>query len=219
MSPVSGSSLVRHASTASEIGDPGLFSSSADHSLLSSFARLANGRGGPTALFLWAAAEAVALPVIPDVLLGLLLLAAPRRFLILFAALCLGSLTGSLLLYGLTVADPEAVRHLLLGLPGINEPMLTAASRTVASGDPSCLLLFGPGTPLKVFTFVWANDLVSPIGFLPAVILNRISRIAPLALAQAGIGALAPDFLRRHERLVVGLYVAAYALVYALYLR
>jgi membrane protein YqaA with SNARE-associated domain len=189
------------------------------HSLFANLARFANGRGGPLALFLWAAAEAVVLPVIPDVLLGLLVLAAPRRFLILFAALCLGSLTGSLLLYGLTVTDPEALRHLLLGLPGINEPMLTAASQTVASGNPSRLLLFGPGTPLKVFTFAWANGAVSPIGFLPAVILNRMSRIAPLALAQAGMGALAPGFLRRHERLVLGLYVAAYAVVYTLYLR
>jgi len=34
MSPVSGSSFVPHASTASEIGDPGLSSSSANHSLL-----------------------------------------------------------------------------------------------------------------------------------------------------------------------------------------
>jgi membrane protein YqaA with SNARE-associated domain len=194
-------------------------SPSANLSLLSNLARFANGRAGPLAIFLWALAEAVALPVIPDVLLGLLLLAAPRRFLILFAALCLGSLAGSLLLYGLTMADPEAVRHLLLGLPGINEPMVTAASRTVASGNPSCLLLFGPGTPLKVFTFAWANGAVSPNGFLPAVILNRISRIAPLALAQAGLGTLAPDFLRRHERMVLGLYVAAYVATYALYLR
>jgi membrane protein YqaA with SNARE-associated domain len=200
------------------MGDPGLSSSSTGHSLLDDLARFANGRGGPLAVFLWALAEAVALPVIPDVLLGLLLLAAPRRFVILFASLCLGSLAGSLLLYGLTVADPEAVRHLLLGLPGINEPMVRAASGTVASGGPTSLLLFGPGTPLKVFTFAWANGAVSPVGFLPAVIVNRISRIAPLALAQAGLGTLAPAFLRRHERMLLGLYVAAYIATYALYL-
>jgi membrane protein YqaA with SNARE-associated domain len=196
-----------------------LTASSADHSILAGLARFANGRGGPLALFLWAAAEAVALPVIPDVLLGLLVLAAPRRLPILFAALCLGSLAGSLLLYGLTVADPEAVRHLLLGLPAIDEPMLAAASATVASGNPMCLLLFGAGTPLKVYTFAWANAAVSPTGFLPAVVLNRISRIGPLAVAQAGLGALAPDFLRRHERLVIAVYVAAYLALYALYLR
>ena len=187
-------------------------------SLLDDLARFANGRGGPLAVFLWAFAEAVALPLIPDVLLGLLLLAAPRRFVILFVSLCLGSLAGSLVLYGLTVADPEGVRHLLLVMPGINEPMVTAASATVASGNPTCLLLFGPGTPLKVFTFAWANSAASPVGFLPAVILNRVSRIAPLALAQAGLGLLAPDFLRRHERIVLGLYGAAYLVTYGLYL-
>jgi membrane protein YqaA with SNARE-associated domain len=200
------------------MGDPGLLSSPTDRSLLDRLARFANGRGGPLAVFLWALAEAVALPVIPDVLLGLLLLAAPRRIVILFASLCLGSLVGSLLLYALTVADPEAARHLLLGLPGVTEPMVTAASGTVASGNPTCLLLFGPGTPLKVFTFAWANSVVSPVGFVPAVILNRISRIVPLALAEAGLGALAPAFLRRHERMVLGLYVAAYVATYALYL-
>lgn len=187
-------------------------------SLLDDLSRFANGRGGPLAVFLWALAEAVALPVIPDVLLGLLLLAAPRRFVVLFASLCLGSIAGSLLLYALTMADPEAVRQGLLALPGINQPMVTAASGTVASSSPTCLLLFGPGTPLKVFTFAWANGAISPIGFLPAVILNRVSRIAPLAVAQVALGLVAPDFLRRHERIVLGLYGAAYLATYAVYL-
>lgn len=199
-------------------GRSGLSTSATGRSLLDDLARFANGRGGPLAVFLWALAEAIALPVIPDVLLGLLLLAAPRRFVILFASLCLGSLAGSLVLYALTMADPEAVRQGLLALPGIDQPMVTAASGTVASGSPTCLLLFGPGTPLKVFTFAWANGAISPIGFLPAVILNRVSRIAPLALAQAGLGLLAPDFLRRHERIVLVLYSAAYLVTYSLYL-
>jgi membrane protein YqaA with SNARE-associated domain len=187
-------------------------------SLLDDLARFANGPGGPLAVFVWAFAEAVALPVIPDVLLGLLLLAAPRRFVVLFGSLCLGSLAGSLLLYALTVAGPDTVRQGLLALPGINRPMVTAAAATVASGSPTCLLLFGPGTPLKVFTFAWASGAISPVGFLPAVILNRVSRIAPLALAQAGLGLVAPDFLRRHVRVVLGLYGAAYLATYALYL-
>jgi membrane protein YqaA with SNARE-associated domain len=199
-------------------GNPGLSSPSTSRALLDDLARFADSRGGPLAIFLWAFAEAVALPVIPDVLLGLLLLAAPRRFLILFVSLCLGSLAGSLLLYALTTADPETVRQGLLALPGINQPMVTAASGTVASGSPICLLLFGPGTPLKVFTFAWASGAISPIGLLPAVILNRVSRIAPLALAQVGLGLVAPDFLRRHERIVLGLYGAAYLATYALYL-
>jgi 1-acyl-sn-glycerol-3-phosphate acyltransferase len=188
------------------------------HSVFDDLARFANGRGGSLAVFLWAFAEAVAFPVIPDVLLGLLLLAAPRRFAILFVSLCLGSLTGSLLLYALTAADPEGVRQGLLALPGINQPMVAAASRTVASGSPTCLLLFGPGTPLKVFTFAWANGGISAVGFLPAVVLNRVSRIAPLALVEVCLGLLAPGFLRRRERLVVSLYAVAYLATYALYL-
>ena len=87
-------------------GRSGLSTSATGRSLLDDLARFANGRGGPLAVFLWALAEAIALPVIPDVLLGLLLLAAPRRFVILFASLCLGSLAGSLVLYALTMADP-----------------------------------------------------------------------------------------------------------------
>jgi membrane protein YqaA with SNARE-associated domain len=180
--------------------------------------RFANGRGGPLAVFLWAFAEAIALPVIPDVLLGLLLLAAPRRFALLFGSLCLGSLAGSLLLYALTVADPAAVRQGLLVLPGINQPMVTAASATVESGSPTCLMLFGPGTPLKVFAFAWANAAISPIGFVPAVILNRMSRIGPLALGQVALGLVAPDFLRRRQRIVLSLYGVAYLATCVLYL-
>lgn len=187
-------------------------------SVVDNLARFANGRAGPLSVFLWAFAEAVALPVIPDVLLGLLLLAAPRRFAILFASLCLGSLAGSLLLYAVTAADAEAVRQGLLALPGINQPMVAAASGTVASGSPICLLLFGPGTPLKVFTFAWANGGISAVGFLPAVVLNRVSRIAPLAIAEVCLGLLAPGFLRRRARIVLGLYAVAYLATYALYL-
>ena len=186
--------------------------------VFSALTRWAEGNAGPTALFCWAAAEAVLLPVIPDVLLGLLVLAVPRRLPALFTALCLGSLAGSLALFGITVVDPESVRGLLLALPGVDARTLADATTTVAGGSPTCLLLFGAGIPLKVYTFAWANGLVSPLGFLPAVILNRFSRILPLALAEAVIGVAAAGFLRRHERTVLAIYVAAWVAVYALYL-
>jgi hypothetical protein len=96
--------------------------------------------------------------------------------------------------------------------------MVAAASRTVESGSPTCLLLFGPGTPLKVFTFAWASGGISALGFLPAVVLNRVSRIAPLAFAEACLGLLAPGFLRRREPILLGLYAVVYIATYVVYL-
>ena len=44
----------------------------------------------PATMAIWAAAEAIVLPIVPDVGLCLLFLAAPRRTLLLFAAVVIG---------------------------------------------------------------------------------------------------------------------------------
>jgi 1-acyl-sn-glycerol-3-phosphate acyltransferase len=181
--------------------------------------RLAEGRTGATVLVVWGFAEAICFPVVPDVLLGVLALVAPRRALPLFACVIVGALAGTAALFALSLAVPDAVRGMLVALPGIRTPMLTDASALVASGDPLSLALFGPGTPLKVYTFAWAVGPATPAALALAAVINRVTRIGPFVVALAIVGRLAPTFIRRHDRLVLAVYALFFVVTYALYWR
>jgi hypothetical protein len=180
---------------------------------------LAEGRGGVAALAVWGFWEAVCFPVVPDVLLGVLALVAPRRTLALFAAAVVGALAGTAVLYSLALAMPDAVWSMLLSLPGIGPSMVADGSATVASGDPLSLALFGPGTPLKVYTFAWAVGPATPAALALGAVVNRLTRIGPAVLLLAIIGRLAPTLIRRHDRLVLAAYALFFAVSYALYWR
>ena len=196
----------------------------ADRSVVArrSFARLervATGRLGIALVAAWAFAEAIAFPIIPDVAIGLLVLVAPRRILVLFAALVAGALAGTAVLYAWSLLAPQAVHSMLLALPGIHETTLVAARETVAGGNPASIALVGPGTPLKVYTFEWATGPATPLALAAGVVLNRIARIGPGLLLLAVLGWFAPASLRRHDRLVLVAYAAFYVVTYALYWR
>lgn len=180
--------------------------------------RLAAGRGGPALVGLWAFAEAIVLPVVPDVALGLLVLVAPRRALVLFGWLIAASLAGTAVLFLAATFAPDAVTAVILALPGIPASMLQDARAAVAAGDPTALALFGPGTPLKVYTLAWALGPGTILPLAAGAIINRVTRIGPGLVALAVLGRVAPDLLRRHERLVFVAYAAFWVALYVAYL-
>jgi hypothetical protein len=165
----------------------------------------------------WGMAEAIALPVVPDVALYLLVLAAPRQAGRLFAATIAGALVGSAILAGLTMLDPGAARSLMLAIPGISPTMLEAADRTLAGGDLLGFVGIGPGTPVKVYTVAWVLAGGAPLLLPVGVIVNRLTRMGPGVLVTALIGAFAPAFLRRHERVALAIYIVLWILTYVLY--
>ncbi len=181
--------------------------------------RISTGRSGLALVGAWAFAEAIAWPIIPDVAIGLLAIVVPRRTLPLFAVLIAGALAGTAVLYALTLAAPDAIEAMLLALPGIHETTMATARETVAAGNPTSIALVGPGTPLKVYTFAWAIGPATPVALAVGAVLNRITRIGPGLLALAALGWFAPEFLRRHDRLVLATYATAYVVGYALYWR
>jgi len=185
---------------------------------LDRIAAAAADRRGVILVGAWAFAEAIALPVVPDIALGLLALAAPWHALRLFLVLVLAALVGSAVLFTLAVAAPDAAFALLTSLPGIDASAVDAARLAVSGGDPTSMAGFGPGMPLKVYTLAWVAGPGSPAGLALGVVLNRITRVGPVVLALAVLGRVAPGFLRRHERLVLGVYAAAWIAVYVLYL-
>jgi len=178
---------------------------------------IASSRAGLVLVGVWAFAEAIVFPIIPDVAIGLLALVVPRRALALFAALVAGALAGTAVLYLLSLAAPGAVESMLLALPGIDHTMIAAARDTVAAGNPASIALVGPGTPLKVYTLAWATGPATPLALAVGAVLNRITRIGPVLLLLAALGWVAPGFLRRHDRLVLATYAIAYLVLYAIY--
>ena len=179
--------------------------------------RLAGSRAAVLLVALWSFAEATVLPVVPDIALDLLAIAAPRRTPLLFAVSIVASLVGTAVLFTFAVSQLPAAQALVLAVPAIDQRMLDAARATVATGDPASLALFGPGTPMKVYTVAWASGSGTPLGLLLGAVLNRLTRIGPALLAATVLGALAPAWLRRHGRFVVAVYVAAWLVVYAGY--
>jgi membrane protein YqaA with SNARE-associated domain len=184
---------------------------------MEALARFAASRGAVVLVAAWSFAEAIVLPVVPDVALVLLALAAPRRAAALFAVALLASLVGSLVLFGFATADADGARALVLAVPAVQPAMLDAAVTTVAGGDPWSLAQIGPGTPLKVFTVAWATSPAVLASFVPGVVLNRLTRIGPALVVAVVLGALAPGWIRRHERAVLVAYAAVWALLYAFY--
>lgn len=178
---------------------------------------IASGRAGLVLVGVWAFAEAIVFPIIPDVAIGLLALVVSRRALALFAALVAGVLVGTAVLYLLSLAAPGAVESMLLALPGIDHTMIAEARDTVAAGNPASIALIGAGTPLKVYTFAWATGPATPLALAVGAVLNRITRIGPVLLLLAALGWVAPGFLRRHDRLVLATYAIAYLVLYAIY--
>jgi membrane protein YqaA with SNARE-associated domain len=181
-------------------------------------ARFADDRRAPWLLATWAAAEAIFLPIVPDVGLALLVLARPGRAIPLYAAVVIGAVAGSLVMHALAAADPAAIERLLLAVPGIDASMLAEVDRRIGTEGIAAFGQVGPGTPLKAWTAGWAEADGSVAGTIAGAALNRFTRIGPVVVAAWVVGRLGSGWLRRHDRLWICLYAAFWILVYALLL-
>ena len=179
--------------------------------------RFARGRVAAAALATWAAAEAIVLPIVPDVGLCLLVLAAPSRAARLFVAVLAGAAIGTLLLAAFASQAPNAARNLLLAIPAIDASVLTEADRALARDGVAGFAQVGPGPPLKVFTVEWLRQGGDTAGALAGAVLNRLTRIGPVLIAAVAVGHLARHWLRRHAGLTIAAYAALWIGFYALY--
>jgi hypothetical protein len=166
---------------------------------------------------IWAAAEAIVLPIVPDVGLCLLVLAAPRRALLLFAAVVIGAIAGTLVMAAFAMQAPDTARALLLAIPAIDPALLASADQALARDGVAGFAQLGPGAPLKVYTVEWLAESGDVGGLLVGTILNRITRIGPALIVVALIGQFAGTWLRRHSRLTLAAYAAFWILVYVAY--
>lgn len=179
--------------------------------------RFAGRSAAVAAMGLWAAAEAIVLPIVPDVGLCLLVLAAPRRTLRLFAAVIGGAIVGTLVLAAFASPAPDAARGVLLAIPGIDTTVIAGADQALGRDGVGGFAQFGPGAPLKVYSVEWLARGGDVAGLVLGAILNRMTRIGPALIAAALIGRFAAPWLRRHSRATFLVYSAFWLAVYAAY--
>lgn len=186
-------------------------------SLAGAFARLerlAGTRGTAVAIGLWAAAEAIVVPIVPDVLVCLLALAAPRQVLRLFGPILVGALVGTLLLAAFLVRAPEAGRTMLLALPGIDEQLLADTRDRVTRDGPIGFAQLGIGPPLKVTTQAWIEIGGDAPGLVAGALINRFTRVGSTVLVAALAGWWFAAWIRRRPGLVLAAYGLAWTAVY-----
>jgi hypothetical protein len=163
---------------------------------------------------LWAAAEAVLLPIVPDVGLCLVVLAAPRQVLRLLAAVVAGAVVGTLLLALLVDREPDTTRTLLLALPGIDEAVIADAEGQLSREGIAGFAQVGIGPPLKVYTSAWLGQGGDVPGLVAGSILNRVTRIGATVVVAALAGAWLAAWLRRHARATLLAYAVFWIGVY-----
>jgi hypothetical protein len=175
----------------------------------------ANRGATVVAVGVWAACEAFFFPIVPDVGVCLLALAAPWRAARFFGAVVVGALIGTAVLAVVATRTPDAVHSMLLALPGIDAGMLADTDRSIARDGILGFVQFGPGAPLKVDTAAWIAHGGDTLGLLAGTILNRLTRVGPPVLAAAVIGSLAGPWIRAHHRATLVAYAAFWIGVYA----
>ena len=182
------------------------------------FERIERFAARPAALAtmaIWGATEAVALPIVPDVGLCLLALAAPRQGARLFAAVLVGAVAGMLILASLTAEAPDAVRAMLLSLPGIDGAMIAEANGQLQRDGVVGFVQFGVGPPLKVYSTQWLALGGDVPGLVIGAVLNRLTRIGPVLLVAGAAGLLFASGIRRRSGAMLAAYAALWIALYA----
>lgn len=170
---------------------------------------LAAGRVGVVLAFAWGVVEALWWPIVPDFLVALLAIAAPRRALRLAVAATAGSAIGGATAFGIGGAVPSV--ELLPALPLITEAMAVQADAWL-SGEGAPALLDQPlsGIPYKVFAYQAHEAGVGFAGFVLFSAVARGVRLCLVALFFAGLGRS----LRRFWPHVYGAFVTCYAVAF-----
>ena len=166
--------------------------------------------------FAWGFAEAVLIPIVPDVGLGVLALATPAVLGWPLLSAVAGGVAGAVALAALRARNPGAVDRILALQPGLGSAGMDEARRRLAVGGPVAFAQVGPGLPLKAYVVAYVHDRPSArivtVGLLS--LLNRATRMVPVVAAFALLGILARP-LEPASGPVLAAYVVGWVLFYA----
>lgn len=168
----------------------------------------------------WAFGEAIALPIIPDVALGILLLSAPHQMPVLSAVAIVGGVAGALVLWFLIRHRPATVKRVIAAQPGLGPPGLEEARDRLAQRGPLAgfAARLGPGLPLKAYTYALA-EIAPQTGYgrvCGYALINRLTRLLPPAIVFALAAPLVAD-VAQSPLLFGAIYAAAWTVFYLVY--
>jgi 1-acyl-sn-glycerol-3-phosphate acyltransferase len=176
-----------------------------DSAVRRTVAAFTESRAGAIAVAVWAAAEALAWPLIPEFLLAVVLVAAPRRAprLALYAAL--GSIAGGALMY--VLASHGVVLPAPLTTPRMHE---VVTAQIAAEGPGALVHQPWSGIPFKVYGGAAGAAHVGLLPFLGQAAVSRGLRILGVGLLIGLFG-----FVTQRWRRWYAAYLAVFLIVFA----
>lgn len=183
-----------------------------------SFTNHANSKWSAIIGFLWGFAEGTAFFIVPDVYLGFVALFNWKRGLWAMVAAVIGAMVGGSVMYNLAMINLSAINLFLTRIPLINAEMVADISNKMQA-DGLITMVNGPlrGVPYKIYAVQAGGQFLPYFSFLVMTILARLERLLPVTLLAGGFGRWFKDFTEHHTRLVVGIYVLIWGIVYFLY--
>lgn len=166
------------------------------------FRRRAESRGGLAGIFVWAFAEALVWPIIPDASLALLVASRPRRWPALAAAAVAGSVAGGVA--GVTAAAQGLSWPLWLTTPR----MAAAVDEWFSAGAAALAHQPLSGVPYKVFVVAAPDAGVSVAPFALATLQYRAPRLVAVAALTAVVAAVAWRLVPPRRQALVHVLVA-----------
>lgn len=165
----------------------------ADSAARKRVAAVAGSRWGLLAGFLWAGAEALSWPLMPELFLAIACVAAPRRTLKLSLVALAGSLAGGLLALQLTATGVQLPQPL-------TTDRMRAEVRHELAVESAAAVRHQPwnGIPFKVYAREAGRADVAPSDWLARSALSRGSRTLAVGLAFGALGFLAHRLRRRY---------------------
>lgn len=166
---------------------------------------------GRALLFLWAVAEAIFWPIIPDALLIPMSAAGRRKYWPILGAAVLGSALGGIVIYLFAYFAPSSAGAFLIRLPLVQDFMIEGASTALdQQGVAAFLTQPWSGISYKIYAVLAGVQGLDPLAVIPLSIVARSLRM----LIASGVAALIvgrfSNFFRNYWLYAVLAYVVIF---------
>ena len=170
-----------------------------------------SGRWGALLMFLWAFAEAIVWPIIPDFLLVPMAAGNRRRFYVPLVASIAGAALGGTLLFLFALEEPRAAAILLNHLPLTGRHAIPEAGQQLAAHGAAAFWSQPlSGTSFKVWAILGGIQGIDPWRAIPVFVVARAIRMAMFATLARLLASLFTHFLRDFSIFVLAIYLVLF---------
>jgi membrane protein YqaA with SNARE-associated domain len=165
-------------------------------------------------MFVWAAAEAVALPLIPEFLLIPLAAGNRRRFYLPLAASVAGMAVGGAAIYLFAYSAPVQAGAYLAQLPLLGHGVYRVQAQFSEHGGAAFVYQPLSGIPFKIWAVVAGARGISPLRAIPTFVIARGLRMTAFATLARVAAGLFTNSLRDYSLVVLAIYLAVFFLAW-----